>query len=284
MPVAWTSRRIVVPIDTHESRPRHEPWSPVSTTDDVAPRAFLFGSCVARDTLEMVDRSTLDIASYIARQSLLSAGSDASAHLPTNLGISEGFKLRMIKNDFSGNLLQSVRQAAESIDVLLWDLADERHGVHRFEDGTIVTRSIDNVQVPAIVELLDATEHLTFGSKTHQSLWTAAAISFTEFLDEVGLLGRTVVLQVPWALHTTEGKPTPWSMGVRARDANRLYEPYYDTLHQLGHNVIKVPAEMVVADPGHRWGLAPFHYTDAVYREVLDQLRIAGVIRLRPQG
>lgn len=254
------------------------------TTDDAAPRAFLFGSCVTRDTLEMVDRTTLDIAAYIARQSLLSAGSDASAHLPAKLGLEAGFKRRMIRNDFAGSLLRSLRKVGDSIDVLLWDLTDERHGVHRFADGTFVTRSIDNIQVPAVLELLDATEHLPFGSKTHLNLWSAAAISFTEFLDEIDLLGRTVVLQVPWALQTTEGKPTPWSMGMRARDANRLYEPYYKTLHQLGHQVIAVPPEMAVADPDHRWGLAPFHYTDRVYREVLDQLRTAGVIRLRPKG
>lgn len=255
----------------------------MTTTDDAAPRAFLFGSCVTRDTLELVDRQTLDIAAYVARQSLLSAGSNASAHLPQNLGLGKGFKRRMIRNDFAGSLLRNLRRVAPSVDVLLWDLTDERHGVHRFADGTFVTRSIDNIQVPAIAELLATTEHLPFGSRTHQSLWTAAAISFTEFLDKIGLLERTVVLQVPWALLTTEGRPTPWSMGVRARDANRNYEPYYETLHSLGHRVIQVPQEMVVADPNHRWGLAPFHYTEEVYLEVLRQLRTAGVIRLRPR-
>lgn len=253
------------------------------TTTDAAPRAFLFGSCVARDTLEMVDRETLEIEAYIARQSLLSAGNDASAHLPADLGLKPGFKRRMIRSDFAGSLLHNLRKSARSIDVLLWDLTDERHGVHRFEDGTFVTRSIDNVQVPAVLDLLDRTEHLSFGSTEHRHLWTAAAISFTGFLDERGLLERTVVLQVPWALHTTEGKPTPWSMGMRARDANRLYEPYYETLRSLGHTMIEVPAQVALADPNHRWGLAPFHYTEDVYRSVLDQLRTAGVIRLRPQ-
>lgn len=252
------------------------------TTDDAAPRAFLYGSCVTRDTLELVDRQTLEIDSYIARQSLLSAGSNARQHLPKKLGLPPGFRARMIRQDFNGSLMRRVRRAADSIDVLLWDLTDERHGVHRFEDGTIVTRSIDNIQVPVIAELLNTVEHIPFGSSEHRALWTAAAIKFTEFLDELGLLERTVVLQVPWALLTTEGRPTPWSMGVRARDANRNYESYYETLHRLGHRVIEVPQEMAIADPNHRWGLAAFHYTEEVYREILRQLRTAGVIRLRP--
>lgn len=254
------------------------------TTIDAAPRAFLFGSCVARDTLEMVDRETLDIAAYIARQSLLSAGNNASAHLPPDLGLAPGFKLRMIQSDFAGSLLHNLRKYTRTIDVLLWDLTDERHGVHRFDDGTFVTRSIDNIQVPAISALLDQTEHIPFGSVTHRELWTEAATAFTSFLQRRGLFERTVVLQVPWALHTTEGKPTPWSMGVRARDANRNYEYYYNVLHALGHTVIKVPQEKVIANPQHRWGLAPFHYTDEVYLEVLRQLRTAGVIRLRPRA
>lgn len=252
------------------------------TTDDAAPRAFLFGSCVTRDTLELVDRETLGIEAYIARQSLLSAGSDASAHLPRKLGLATGFKLRMIQNDFAGSLLADLRAAAATTDVLVWDLIDERHGVHRFADGTFVTRSIDNIQVPAIAELLNTTEHLPFGTPAHQRLWTAAARRFTTFLKEIGLLERTVVLQVPWAVLTTEGRPTPWSMGVRAKDANRLYEPYYETVRRLGHRVIEIPPDLALADPGHRWGLAPFHYTEDVYRMVLDRLRVAGVIRLRP--
>src|SRR5699024_5253030 len=120
------------------------------------------------------------------------------------------------------------------------------------------------------------------GSPTHLALWSTAAESFTQFLDRAGLLPRTAVLQVPWALHTTEGKPTPWSMGMRARDANRLFEPYYDVLRHLGHTMIEIPAAMAIADPTHKWGLAPFHYTEQVYLEILRKLRTAGVIRLRP--
>lgn len=33
---------------------------------------------------------------------------------------------------------------------------------------------------------------------------------------------------------------------------------------------------IIYADPNHRWGLAPFHYTPDVYRHVIDQLRAEG--------
>lgn len=254
------------------------------TTNVPAARVFIYGSCVARDTLEFVERDSVDIRAYIARQSLLSAGNDASAHLPKPLSVSSRFVRRMITRDFAGTLFEDLDSVANDIDVLIWDLADERHGVHRFDDGTVATRSIDNIRVPTIAALLDDAEHLAFGSREHLTLWKRAAKSFTEGLHRSGLLERTLVLEVPWALHTTEGTSTPWSMGMRAIDANRLYAPYYRVLRQLGHTVLEIPQAMAIADPSHRWGLAPFHYVDGVYREVVHALRARGLSTLVEAG
>lgn len=234
---------------------------------------LVFGSCVARDTIEFADPDSVDLRGYVARQSLISAGDDASKHLPDDLGISSKFQERMIRADFAGNLLSRLEGLADQIDVLLWDLADERHGVHRFPDGSIVTRSIDTIRAETVSELLEATEHIPFGTDEHFALWKDRVDAFDARLQELGLFERTVVLEVPWALRTTEGKTTPWSMGVRAGDANKAYQRYYDYLRQTGHHMVELPAEVVLADPNHRWGLAPFHYTPEIYREVLWQLR-----------
>ncbi len=250
--------------------------------DASAPRVLVFGSCVARDTIEFAASDSVDLRGYVARQSLISAGDDASAHLPDSLGVSSKFQERMIRNDFAGNLFSRLESLAGEIDVLLWDLADERHGVHRFPDGTIVTRSIDTIRAEPVSALLEETEHIPFGSDEHFALWTQHVDAFDARLRELGLFDRTVVLEVPWALRTTEGKTTPWSMGVRAGDANKSYQRYYDYLRQTGHRMVELPAELVLADPDHRWGLAPFHYTPEVYREVLWQLReVHGVEGLR---
>ncbi|WP_318279101.1 DUF6270 domain-containing protein [Agrococcus baldri] len=234
---------------------------------------LVFGSCVARDSIEFADAESVDLRGYVARQSLISAGDDATAHLPDSLGITSKFQERMIRNDFAGNLLVRLESMADEIDVLLWDLADERHGVHRFPDGRVVTRSIDTIRAASVSEVLEAAEHIPFGSDEHFELWKQHVDAFDERLRALGLFDRTVVLEVPWALRTTEGKTTPWSMGVRAGDANKHYQRYYDYLRQTGHKMVELPVEVVLADPNHKWGLAPFHYTPEVYREVLWQLR-----------
>ncbi|WP_404311779.1 DUF6270 domain-containing protein [Agrococcus terreus] len=241
--------------------------------DERPTRVLVYGSCVARDTIECAEPAGVELVGYIARQSLLSAGSNAAAHLPEKLGVASKFQAKMIRADFVGSLLERLRISASDVDVVLWDLADERHGVHRFSDGTLVTRSIDTIRADAVAEAVRAAEHVEFGSDEHFALWAASVESFERFLRDRDLLDRLVVLEVPWAVRTTEGKPSPWSMGVRAKDANARYRRYYGLLRQRGFRMVALREDQVLADPAHRWGLAPFHYTPEAYRELLRRLR-----------
>ncbi|KAA6434879.1 hypothetical protein FQ330_03665 [Agrococcus sediminis] len=253
--------------------------------DRASARILVYGSCVARDTVEFAASDTVDLRGYIARQSLISAGNDASTHLPEHMTVSSKFQERMIRADFSGGLFSRLETLAADVDVLLWDLADERHGVYRFADGTVATRSIDTIRIPELEERFAEAEHIEFGTDEHFAIWSWHVHDFVQRLRALDLFVRTVVLEVPWAVLTTEGKPSPWSMGVRAAEANKRYRPYYDHLRSLGFRMVELPEEVVLADPEHKWGLAPFHYTPAVYREVLRQLReVHGVAGLEDAG
>lgn len=244
--------------------------------DPTAPIGVLvYGSCVARDTVEAAPEGTFDLVGYIARMSLLSAGTDATGSFPADISLASDFQQRMLTADVAGDLTGQLAQHGPDADVLLWDLTDERHGIYEFADGSIITRSIDVISVPeALTELEDAAERrLPFGDEEHFRRWSARAEEFAASLRELGLFERTVVLQVPWALVTVTGEPTPWSMGVRAADANAQYARYYQHLRELGFAVLEMQPLAVLADPEHRWGLAPFHYTAEVYAEILRRLR-----------
>lgn len=235
-------------------------------------RATVYGSCVARDTMDLAGADRFEVVAYIARQSLLSAGRDASAHLPDGLEIDSDFQRRMMTGDFAGNLAGRLAEAAPTTDVLLWDLADERHGVHVFEDGSVVTRSIDNVRHSEIAVAMEQVRHVRFGTDEHFTLWSARAETMKEKLQRLGLFEKTIVLQVPWALVTADGKSTPWSMGTSAKDANLAYHRYYERLRELGFTMLELQPLGVLADPEHRWGLAPFHYTQEVYEEIAQRV------------
>src|SRR5690606_8572174 len=69
------------------------------TTDPVDPahpvRVAVYGSCVARDTVDLAGPENLEVVAYIARQSLLSAEHDASPRFPAEVSIDSDFQRRM---------------------------------------------------------------------------------------------------------------------------------------------------------------------------------------------
>lgn len=235
-------------------------------------RIFVYGSCVSRDTLEFLDPEKFQLVDYLARHSLLSAGTDASYKLPADLKVPSDFQARMIHTDWRGERLNDLAALSPTLDVLLWDLIDERHGVHWFPTGEIVTRSIDVLgSEPASSLLLDET-HIPFGSDTHFEGWAEKAREFVHFLREQGLLERTRLIRVNWAQTSADGSDVPSSMGISSAEANAEFQRYYDLLESLGVLMIDVPEGIVQADAQHKWGLAPFHYVPTVYEYIGAQL------------
>ncbi|HJB09617.1 MAG TPA: hypothetical protein H9786_03640 [Candidatus Brachybacterium merdavium] len=235
-------------------------------------RVTVYGSCVARDTMDLAGSERFEVVCYIARQSLLSADHDASAMFPADVRIDSHFQRRMMTGDFAGDLDERLVGAAGETDVLLWDLADERHGVHVFDDGAVVTRSIDLVRAPEALTAVEDARHVPFGTDEHFELWAPRAEQLRGRLVELELFDKALVLQVPWALVTVDGKHTPQSMGTTAMEANEAYRRYYEHLRGLGFRVLELQPLGVLADPEHRWGLAPFHYTQDVYEEIVGRI------------
>ncbi|UQN28081.1 DUF6270 domain-containing protein [Brachybacterium kimchii] len=235
-------------------------------------RVAIYGSCVARDTVDLAAPEGVEVVDYVARQSLLSIGKDASSRFPEHDDVDSPFQRRQMLGDFAGDAARRVMDAAPSTDVLLWDLTDERHGVQAYLDGTVVTRSIDVMRSPAVKAALRGSLHVPFGDEDHFAAWTGAAESFHGELARAGLVEKTVVLAVPWAQTSLDGESTPWSMGISAPDANERFSRYYDHLRSLGLRVLALEDEAVHSDPAHRWGHAPFHYAQDVYERIAAEV------------
>lgn len=251
-----------MPPEPQHDQPAHAP--------DV--RVTVYGSCVARDTVDLAGSDRFDVIAYIARQSLLSADQDATVRFPDDAQIDSAFQRRMMTGDFAGDLDARLTEAADETDVLLWDLADERHGVHVFDDGGVVTRSIDLVRVPEVLSAVQGARHVPFGADEHFELWAPRAEQLRDKLVELELFEKSLVLQVPWALVTVDGRRTPQSMGTTAMEANEAYRRYYAHLAELGFRILELQPLGVLADPEHRWGMAPFHYTQDVYEEIVARV------------
>lgn len=215
-----------------------------------------------------------ELVRYIARQSLISAYSQPATALPVP-DLASNFQRTMLTNDFRSSLRAELEECVGDVDLVLWDLTDERLGVLELPGGAFVTRSVEMLQNPGAVPLPAETRCVPWGTKTHKALWRRALSQFVEDLSRLGMANKTRLLNVPWATRDAEGRPAPQSFGLDARRANKVMGWYARTASKrLRPEQLLVPSHDVpiLADPQHKWGLAPFHYSPEVYSDLAKQV------------
>ncbi|WP_418275971.1 DUF6270 domain-containing protein [Isoptericola jiangsuensis] len=235
-------------------------------------RVFIYGSCVSRDTFTRFDPHLFRMIDYVARQSALSAGTPPVTAVEPPV-MDSPFQQRMVSGDFASNLQHRLAKQADLTDLVLIDLTDERLGVHLLPDGTVVTRSPELIASGAEQDLPGGTRHLKFGAAEHRERWAAC-------IDVVGDLLRhhlpgvpVALLDVPWAARSESGAAPPDSFGMTADRANPVLRDYADmAARALGADLIRVRPDAVSSSPHHRWGDAPFHYTEAVYLRLVRRI------------
>jgi hypothetical protein len=236
-------------------------------------RTFVYGSCVARDTFDRLGPG-FELSGYVARQSLVSALSDPWDRVPDVVQTIESpFQRRMQAGDLTSDLLVHLARRTGALDLLLWDLTDERLGFYVLDDGTVVTRSIELLACGLDDELARTARLVPFGTDEHLRRWVAALDELLERLDGLGLTGRLVVLGLPWARRTDDGRDVAPSFGVTAREGNRRLRPYHAALRRREVPMVSMRPWRVRASSSHAWGEAPFHYAEDVYAHVAEQIR-----------
>lgn len=192
-------------------------------------RLAVYGSCVARDTVELLERDRFELVRYVARQSVISAFSPTAA-LDVS-ALESPFQARMLAGDAAGDLMERLIESEP--EMILWDLADERLGVLRSPEGGVLTRSIELMRSGQEEALRSTWELIEFGTDEHYSLWCTGVDAFVAALTDSGLLARVVLVQVPWAQRSTTGAKVPSNFGVPPALANRRYRRYYRHLRHV---------------------------------------------------
>lgn len=248
-------------------------------------QVLVVGSCVTRDTFEFLSPEFFKLRGYVARQSLVSAfGPAAEPHFDLSV-IPSAFQRRMLEGDARSSLPGVVEEMAPQVDLLLWDLVDERLGFLDHEDGTVSTDSVElrrarqNGQAP--VERTGP----SFGSSEHLQRFAAVLPRWRALLERTELLSSTMLLAPPWAVSTTTGEMTPSSYGLEADVANEMTERYLAVVAE----VLPVPVlgRTLVHPLGqadHQWGPAPFHYDDATYAALANEVAQAARVHCAPRG
>ena len=238
-------------------------------------RLGIFGSCVSRDMAH--EHPDCSVVFYVARQSLLSATSaphPAAQDLP--LDLESPFQIRMVRGDLSSDLMSVLASHADEVDALVIDLVDERLGVVAMASGGYATNSQEFKQSGVRKLVAGGTDTvLELGEPDHLSAWAAAADTFVDGLEQLGLAHRSVVLRTDFATLTVDGQPVAPYMNIPASAWNDSFRAYVEVLRRRGITVLDLPSELAAADPDHRWGVSPYHYRPEAYAWLMRELRSA---------
>lgn len=230
-------------------------------------KVFIYGGCTSRDAVEYYEDFGLELHSYIARQSLISAYRPADPSLFETAGIEGTFQRRMFRGDVQGTLASHLAEHADEIDLMVWDLMIERVGVQKVRSGGMITRNgiPRKAGVPANV----MAGSYVFGTDPHLRQWKWALYRLVDTLRETGLRGKVIINATPWATVDQNGRPTKADSSMTPDWFNENVQRYWQEAELEGIKVARLRQEDAIADTEHKWGPAYFHYVPETYRSQL---------------
>lgn len=239
------------------------------------PGFSIFGSCVTRDVFGF-SREDRRVGAYIARSTIASAVAPQMA-FQLDVSAKEGetlspFELRMVETDVRKSWLRVL--AEDPSPALIVDLIDERFSVIAVDEG-MVTESASLTKVRAHDQLVGL-PHSKLDFFSRREIDEAA---FGRFALLVGGLGKRVFIhRALWATTYRDeaGGEKEFEKVAYYQRSNDELLTRYDSLQATfpEARIIDVPMVHRVADPSHRWGLAPFHFVQTYYDHVRAELGI----------
>ncbi len=254
-------------------------------------RVAVIGSCITRDLWPIVGEAPPHGLFYVSRTSLPSllskplAGLSLPEERPTGLG---AFPKRSMVSDLRKSALAEL--VARRPTHIVFDFIDERASLLE-ADGAYVTHTWElsvsgHLEHPAL-QNAHPIERTTTGCEL---IWRNALREFAALIACTPLRDATLILhEAQWATRyrDAQGDLQPFAPQLELfsgswadiEDHNKVLRTYQGAFLEVFPNAARVgaPAELQVADQGHRWGLSPFHYVPEYYEKVLPQLHALGV-------
>lgn len=239
-------------------------------TSDRKIRILIVGSCVSRDIFEFCAAPDFIIADYFARTSFASLGAPPTVDNAL-LGRIEGdFRRRMVLRDMDKSLFTTIQHS--NFDLILLDLIDDRFDIV-LRDGGALTLSEEYMGGAEPADISGCRLPNT-NPKRHE-LWRQGLSKFLHEIKARGWENRLVVNRSFWALHQQDGQPIARYRRNELRRQNLILTKFYGEIAAAMPQAawLTYPTEILVADRGHKWGEAPFHFVQQVYESGISQLR-----------
>lgn len=228
-------------------------------------RFQIYGSCVTRDIFSIMDADEF-ITDYRARCSIHSYTAPAldEGDLPDLSGMTSKFQKRMVMMDFTKPVLNN-----DPSTPIIVDFIDERFNVLSV-GKSLVTASNEFNKIAS----LDPRFTIAFRRDAEEeSRFRDACAKFASIHQET-----PIILHVSrYATHRREGGDfcVPLEEQIKIKRVNSNLDMYHRIFCEEVPVVFKleVDEQFCLADPNHKWGLAPFHYIEAYYNEALRLLK-----------
>jgi len=235
-------------------------------------RLAIWGSCATRDVLEIGEHPfELD---YHARTSWVSQASMPEPP-PVPLPAGAGFSERMVREDLTKEVVADLVVSQPGILVL--DLIDERFDVVQVRDSWYTMS--DYYERLGLVAAVRAAATATSAYRTPQRLRQFDAAASLLGPELASALPRTrIVLHQAWYTARSADPAVQFyaTATKNALSSNEALSGWYASLRSsFGRrlHVVEPPRELLVGDPGHRWGLAHYHFIPEYYTWMLAALR-----------
>ena len=218
-------------------------------------------------------KTEITLVKYIARASL--AVQLSAPYLSETIlnRLPSKFQREMMKVDMEKTLFRQLQQS--EFDVLLLDFIDERFSVGLF-NGARITLSR---------EFLDANNgEITYleWNRFSDEKFHAWQRGFAELFDLVVNKVPPRIIAVNKVFFAAKSGDCvdnasicPSFMDAEIQRNNKYLDSLYTYISTNFPSVrfIDYPVDLFVANPRHKWGLAPFHYIDELYLFMLEQLK-----------
>lgn len=236
-------------------------------------KIFIVGSCVSRDLTTYLVKKQHTLLHYAARQSLISADRPVQEDLLQSDLFSSPFQLESVTNDFKGDLYERIDAHKGDIDVILWDLIDERRGVIRISDTEYVTNNWE-LYVSGQIDSLKEFDLLPLGTEEHFAIWKQAVDRFIKRLEELGLLHKVLLIAPMFAHIDEDGDNVPAATGDTWQDLRNNYSKYFEYVKKKvsSESIVSIPNEALRATKNHRWGLQSFHYSTTTESRLVEEI------------
>lgn len=229
-------------------------------------KIHILGSCVTRDALEYKSSESLVLGDYTARTSLASLACKERIDKNILEKITSTFQKRMVAKDMAKSFWNSL--VFNEDGVLVVDLVDDRFRLNVFQRGEAHTVSAEYRKActakPKSYKLT-----ITKDTKAYQDLWDQGlkrlhgAISAS---NRVKILVNCVYF-VPTGDSGIDKQHDIQGMNIYLQAAYAKLGKVFGT-----NSLINYPDGALELDIHHKWGHAPFHYTEKTYLHFIHEL------------